>query len=144
MNESSSGYANTGLSARVGACAVAAIVTLAAGCGGEPRGHVRGRVVRSDGTPVAAAVIMARAENTGKSASAETDADGRYALGVAQMGDGLPPGDYTLIVMEERMGLDGGGNRTIPARYRDYAQSGLTFTVADGETKTFDVKLESQ
>jgi hypothetical protein len=142
MNVSSFGVPVAGFRLRVATCAIAAIAMLAVGCGGEPRGHVSGRVVRDDGTPVAAAVIMARAEKTGKSASAQTDVDGHYSLGVAQMGDGLPPGDYALIVMEERMGLDGGGNRTISARYRDYEQSGLSFSVADGEAKTFDVTVD--
>jgi hypothetical protein len=131
-----------GLRSSKGGAALAAIALLMAGCGGEPRGYVSGRVVRKDGSPVVAAVIMARAEATGKSASAQTDVDGHYSLGVAQMGDGLPPGDYGFIVMEERMGLDGGGNRTISARYRDYAQSGLSFSVADGESKTFDITVD--
>jgi hypothetical protein len=127
-----------------GKCMAALLVLSASGCGGEPRGFVSGRVVRHDGTPLQGGVIMARAESIGKSASAQTDANGNYSLGVAQAADGVTPGEYAVVVMEKRMGLDGGGNSTIPARYGDFAQSGLSLSIADGETKMFDIKLESQ
>ncbi len=126
------------LIAVVGSLILAAVV----GCGGEPRGEVTGRITLQDGTPVAGALVIARSDETGKSANGQTDADGRFTLGVSKPGDGIPPGDYAVVVLEQRMSMDGGGKRTIDAKYGDYEKSGLTLSVADGETTVFDAKVD--
>lgn len=120
------------------------LALLAGGCGGD-LARVAGQISRADGTPVVGALVVARAESIGKSATGQTDGEGRYALGGAEPGGGVVPGDYAVIIIEERPSLDGGGGqRSFPARYGDYAKSGLTFSAAAGETKEFDIKLEAE
>lgn len=123
--------------------AVMGLALLAAGCG-DDLARVTGQITRADGTPVVGALVVARAESIGKSATGQTDGEGRYALGGAEPGGGVVPGDYAVIIIEERQSLDGGGQRTFPARYGDYAKSGLTFSAAAGDSHEFNIQLEAE
>ena len=118
-------------------------MTLLSGCGGDGRAAVSGRVVRADGSPLAGARVIARSDATGKSANDATDADGQYELGGETPGDGVPPGDYAVIVIEDRGQTDGMRPATIAGKYADPAQSGLAFSVAPGEIKTFDITVDA-
>lgn len=123
--------------------ASAAIVALPVGCGGSDRAHVTGRITRADGTPFTAGRIMARSNQTGKWASGVTGADGEFALGTAEVGDGIPPGDYYVTIREVMPETDRPPPPTIPAKYADPSASGLELHLKPGETKIFDVKLDS-
>src|SRR5262245_38782158 len=76
-------------------------LTSTIGCSKSDVAKVTGTVSRNDGKPVVGARVIVRSKNTGKSASGQTDADGRYELGVANAGDGIPPGDYHAVVIED-------------------------------------------
>jgi hypothetical protein len=122
---------------------LAIAIAVLVGCGGEDRATVTGQVLKHDGTPLIGALVVARSEATGKSANGQTDGDGRYSLGSAETGDGIPAGDYAVIVLGSRPTMDGGGAAaTVPARYGDYSKSELSFSVKAGESITFDVKLD--
>ena len=129
---------------RFKAVGLAVLAALLCGCGGDGRAAVTGRVVRADGSPLAGARVVARSDTTGKSASDSTNAEGRFELGGETPGDGVLPGDYAVIVIEDRGQTDGMRPASIAGKYADPAQSGLAFSVAPGETKTFDITVEAR
>jgi hypothetical protein len=120
------------------------LAALLSGCGGDGRVEVSGRVVRADGSPLSGARVIARSEATGKSASDSTNAEGQYKLGGEIPGDGVLPGEYAVIVIEDRGQTDGMRPASIAAKYADPAQSGLAFSVAPGESKTFDITVDAR
>jgi hypothetical protein len=124
------------------AAVLALIATSLAGCSNNDRSKVSGQVLRHDGTPVSAALVTARSNETGKWASGTTDAEGRFELRVADAAEGLEPGDYYVTVAED-LGENGQRPRTIPARYEKPSASGLQLTVKAGEDTTLDLKLEA-
>lgn len=116
-------------------------VLLVVGCQRSGKVTVTGRVVRADGTPLQGATVIARSDENGKWAKGTTDTDGRYELGAAKAGDGIPPGDYRVIIMED-LGDSGRKPTTIPGKYTNPATSKLQLTVADGQSVVFDVTLD--
>jgi hypothetical protein len=121
---------------------VAAAVLFFAGCGGSEHGRVTGRVVHATGAPLAGANVIARSDETGKTSYGTTDADGRFDLSTVTAGDGVPPGTYRVVITEERGATEGSGAVTIAPKYGNPAQSGLTFSLAAGEDKSFDVTVD--
>lgn len=133
---------------------------MVAGCKPVPE-HQRGTVpvqgvVTLGGAPVAGATVSFLAAKDGRSASAITDAQGRYALGTFRGGDGALPGDYNVVVMkyETVTGGQTGKNyvpvqgevpqpkNELPARYALPGKSGLKATVtADAKANVFDFGL---
>ena len=114
---------------------------VSAGCGGGV-GHVSGRVVHKDGSPLDGANIVARCAETGKSVYATSDAQGHFEMSPQKPGEGVPPGSYEATIMERRLDRESAIKPTIAAKYSDPTKSGLNFTVAAGETKTFDVTVD--
>ena len=111
------------------------------GCGGSDHASVSGTVLRHDDSPVAGAYVIARSAETGAAARGMTDDAGHFELGTTEQGDGVPPGDYYVIIVEERQ-LDDTRPPTIPSKYSSSTGSGLQLSVAAGEQKEFDVKLD--
>lgn len=130
-----------------------------AGCEAVPA-HQRGTIpvtgsITLSGAPVAGATVTFLAPKDGRSASAITDAQGRYALTTFRRGDGALPGDYNVIVMKFEI-ITGGQTgkkyvpvpetpepkNQLPARYAQPGKSGLTATVtADAKANAFDFAL---
>jgi len=125
------------------AMAWAAAVTALAGCSGSDRGGVVGTVTRSDGAPLVGARVTARSDVTGKWATGITDDAGRFELGAAEAGDGIPPGEYYVKINEDRGSWDNPRPRTIAAKYEDPKQSGLKVAVEAGKQASLELKLES-
>lgn len=130
-----------------------------AGCEAVPE-HQKGTVpvkgsVTFSGTPVPGATVTFLAAKDGRSASAITDAVGRYALTTFRRGDGALPGDYNVIVLKFDAVVGGQtGNKYVPAqevpepknqlpaRYAQPAKSGLKATVTtDAKANVFDFAL---
>jgi hypothetical protein len=123
---------------------LALILATSVGCGSSDRAYVTGQITKADGTPCTTGRIMARSSKTGKWASGLTDASGRYELGVAEAGDGIPPGDYYVTIREVFSDSDKPPRPTIPSKYADASASGLELHVAPGETKELDIKLDAK
>jgi hypothetical protein len=119
-----------------------AALLLVTGCGAADHGRVRGTVIRKDGTPLAGARVVARSVETGKSAYGTTDSDGRFELRGGAEEDGIPGGDYHVIVLEDRGDPDQRKRPTIGAKYRDSATSGLIVSVEPGDSKEFNLTLD--
>jgi len=133
---------------RCGIVAVAvAISGTLVGCSGRPANRpatypVSG-IVQFSGSPVAGATVGFQSKQPqGRSASAITDAEGRYKLTTFSRGDGAPPGDYRVIVLKykETAAASGGEYRPVlgpepppehelPPKYAAAATSGLEATV---------------
>ena len=119
-----------------------AILICNCGCSDGDRANVTGRVVRTDGAPLVGATVIARSDETGKSVTGVTDANGSFQLGGAEPGDGVLPGEYGVIVMEYRGRPDNMKPPSIADKYADPASSGLMFSVQSGEDKVFDIAVD--
>jgi hypothetical protein len=122
--------------------AMLAVFVVAVGCGGD-RAEVTGHVLRSDGQPVARARVIARSES-GASAYGITSEKGQFNLNAGDAGEGLDPGQYAVIIVEDRGRTDNMRPASISTKYADPAQSGLAFTVEPGEHKIFEVTVDAQ
>lgn len=112
------------------------------GCASSERSQVTGRVVRHDGTPLVGATVTARSQETGRWASGVTDVEGAFTLGTQTPGEGLPPGEYYVVVQEDRGDMDQ-RPATIPQKYGKPSASGLTLTVEAGRSATLEVTLDA-
>jgi hypothetical protein len=120
----------------------AALVVCSYGCSGANRANVTGKVVRADGVPLVGATVVARSDETGKSARGITNANGSYELSTVEPGDGVVPGEYSVMVIENRGRPDNMKPPTISDKFADPSRSGLTFSVQAGEDKVFDITVD--
>ena len=122
--------------------AVGVMAALAAGCGAEGGASVSGKVAGPDGSPLGGAVVIARNKETGASGSGETGSDGSYRL---NGGEGVPPGEYSVTVLAQRMSLQDsdGVEAKIPAKYGSHDTSGLSFSVEAGDSKEFNIQIDN-
>lgn len=127
-----------------------AVVTLV-GC--ESRavlGKVSGQVTFQGKAVANAAVLFSNAAQ-GVYITANADAEGRYAVEMAQ-GRGLPPGSYQITINPPPITPPTMSTGplpkpeklpeypSIPKKYRDVKTSGLTLTVVEGDNR-FDVNM---
>ena len=125
-------------------CRIALLLSLmfSTGCGNPERATVSGTLLRKDGTPLAGARVIARSNETGKAGYGQTDGHGRFELGVAEESDGIPPGDYYVVIVEDRGDEHNRRPPTIAAKYRNPSTSGLALTVKAGENAELNATLE--
>lgn len=122
-----------------------ALFVLLAGCNGD-MSPLKGRVTFSDdGMPVKMGRIVFQNEH--HSANGKIDESGYYTVGSLKDSDGLPPGEYNIILqgVVESLGNDAYGHSLeitlIDPKYSQRDQSGLSFVVAPGKN-TFDVVVD--
>jgi len=120
---------------------VGAVLLTVAGCGAD-KASVGGTVTRRDGSPVVNARVVARDWETRKAAGAITDEQGHFELGTIDRGDGIPPGNYTVMVVEDRGSDEAPRPRTIAAKYEIPKKSGLSLDIKAGESRQFDLVLD--
>ena len=118
-------------------------VLLLIGCGNSDRASASGRLMRADGSPLVGARVIATSSETGTTAYGQTDSDGRFSLGVAAEGDGVPPGDYRVAIIERRGDSDIPPPATISKKYRDSTTSGLHLAVESGQKASLDAQLDA-
>ncbi|HEY3394725.1 MAG TPA: hypothetical protein VGK58_18615, partial [Lacipirellulaceae bacterium] len=63
-------------------------------------------------------------------------------LGVGENGDGIPPGNYDVIIVENRGDPDNRRPPSIAAKYGDVRISGLQLSVEAGETENLRITLD--
>lgn len=131
--------------------AIVAACTLGVGCGGPTVAVVRGTVT-GDGKPLRAGLVVFEAE--GRSYAGPIAADGRYELryrGKAEVMPGTygvavlppPPELVTDPMTTDLRQVNPVDPRLYPDRYRSVETSGITKTVAAGES-TIDIDLTSR
>ena len=143
-------HAAAGKSFRSAGFLAASALALLAGCGGEPTGHVQGKVT-IDGEPVRTLGSVALQTADGRVVNSNLN-DGVYSLPQAPLG----PARLSVVVrpLPVIFGNPAAGKTgseapppakfvPIPERYTDPARSGLTYTVKPGE-QTFDISLSSK
>lgn len=116
--------------------------TLLAGCAESERSDVTGRVTRHDGSPLIGATVTARSRETGRWATGVTGADGEFSLGTETPGEGLPAGDYYVVIQEDRGETDR-RPATIPQKYAKPSASGLTLKVEPGQSALLEMTLDA-
>jgi hypothetical protein len=124
-----------------GAVWAAMLAIAVVGCGSSDRGSVSGVITRKDGTPLPSAQVIARSDS-GKAASGTSDAQGHYSLAARDATDGIPTGDYTVIIAEDLGGMASFRKPTIDGKYANASTSGLKFSVKPAEKVTFDIKVD--
>jgi len=122
--------------------AAASVISLVDGCGTSDRATVSGTLVRKDGTPLQRARVIATSSKTGKSAYGQTNENGKFELGVSEAGDGVPPGEYAVVILESRGETEFRPPATIARRYQDRSKSGISLSVEAGDSKQLDLTLD--
>ncbi len=124
-------------------CSAAVLVVLVCGCGSGVKTYsVQGTVTAHDGTPLEGVQVIWQCADPPLTATAITDASGRYRLGTVRSGDGAPAGEYQVALAEPQPDdPDAPLPQRIPRRYNGFATSGLRFTV-EPRSNRFDIQLE--
>ena len=119
------------------------------GCGNNVQ--LRGTVTFSDDdTPLSTGVVCF-VSGDGRMSRGIIRSDGTYAVSTNQPGDGMPPGTYTVYLIDTEMleriptgNVDGDfverTIQTVDRKYRSPTTSGITVTV-DSSTRTFDFQV---
>lgn len=111
------------------------LLTAAIGCsGGEETGSTLSGSVLFNGEPVPNAMLQFVPQGDGSSAVASADADGRYEAKMSRSMAGIEPGTYDVTISGNI--TQGGQTVSLPRRYADAGQSGLTvFIEPDTEVR---------
>jgi len=105
-----------------------------------------GRVTLSNGAALVGARLIFHPNdansNDTKYSSATTDKDGYYSAGSVTDGDGIPPGEYVVSVIENVGNQDHPMPSKINVKYSQMKKSGLQVTVPT-EGHKYDIVLDS-
>lgn len=133
---------------------VVVATSLAVGCGQAeqlPVAPARG-IVLLDNRPLPAANVVFIPER-GRSAAAQSNADGTFVLTTYQSGDGAIVGAHHVTVTARETGeantpgapgVKRVGRSLIPEQYGNTATSGLRFEVAGTSENVFEIQLSSK
>ena len=124
-------------------------LALVLGCGGPELLPVEGTVLFQDGEPVRTGRIEYNAVDGPYRAMGEIDDGGRFELITAEGDNGLPSGEYEIIVVQlvitEDLSLaDHDHGRAVPRKYADYSTSGLRTVISAANSTQQEVVLESK
>lgn len=103
--------------------------------------------VTYEGQPLTTGSVIFIAAAGGPTADANIGPGGEYTLGTYSDTDGVPPGEYNVMVvaMSEQDSMDaetgGGAESLVPSRYGDPSKSGLTASVKAGEPNEINFDL---
>jgi hypothetical protein len=114
-----------------GGLVVLASAALAAGCSGPRLVPVEGAVVWPDGSPaldLGGGAVEFESADRQTSARGEIGPDATFTLSSSKPGDGVPPGEYRVVVVPPPPPGEA-PSRLIDPRFCKYDTSGLTYTV---------------
>ena len=126
------------------------IGALLSGCSGSGTRPVPvSGTVSLNGQPVAGADVVFMPQQ-GQLASGQTDAQGRFQLLTAQLGDGAVPGDYAVGISKKEKIIDPNNPQNpypmvrdvLPPRYGTPSSSGLTAKVQASGRNDFPFDLK--
>jgi hypothetical protein len=81
----------------VASAAIYVLAALLAGCGGSRTSPVEG-VVLLDGQPLVGASVQFVPQGTGRDATGQTDAGGKFTMSTFKPQDGVLPGEYKVVI----------------------------------------------
>jgi hypothetical protein len=129
---------------------LAAGLTGLAGCGGGvAKVPVEGKVVWADGTPakeLAGGVVQFEPPDKGVGARGVIGPDGSFKLGTDKEADGVVPGEYRVLVAENRPTVKETESEAelappkMDPKFGDWQTSGLTATITSG-TNSLTLKV---
>jgi hypothetical protein len=134
--------------------AIAVTLIAVPGCDKKdqlPTAPARGTVT-IDGQPLGNAQVIFTPEK-GRTATAQTSADGSFVLSTYDESDGAVVGHHQATVSAREPGQENApgapgitrpGRSLIPDFYSNTATSGLSFDVVDGQENIFGIRLVSQ
>ena len=119
------------------------------GCGGPEILPVEGQVVFTDGELVRTGRIEYNAVDGPYRAMGEIEDAGRFELVTAEGDQGLPAGEYEIIVVQlvitEDLSLaDHDHGRAVPRKYADYFTSGLRTVVSEANSTQQEIVVEAK
>jgi hypothetical protein len=118
----------------------ALILAVAVGCGTKKH-PVEGKVVWSDGSAakeLAGGMVVFESTQAPLSARGEIREDGSFRLTTEVPNDGVPVGEYRVLVSQSRPESDGITRPPPPPmdrRFEDFKTSGLTYKVEPGKNE---------
>lgn len=132
-----------------------ALLASAAGCGGADRAETApaSGVVLQDGNPVAGASVTLFPKEGGRSANGLTDENGRFVLTTYDQGDGAIPGEHQVAITAANAEVPevipddydyakaGKSSASVPPKYSDPDNSGLTATIKSGQENELKFEL---
>ncbi len=104
-------------------------------------------MVTFEGKPLPNGSVIFIPSGGGPTAEANIGPGGEYALGTYKKADGVPPGEYNVMVvaMTEQDSLEAesarGAESLIPSRYGDPSKSGLSASVKAGDPNEINFTL---
>lgn len=123
------------------------ISVLCTGCSSKRKGEPRLKttpvkgIVHVDGEPAIALTVECHPSSSNSAIKypvlAMTDADGKFALGMYEAGDGLPEGEYSLVFTWLEIGL--AQKDRLKGYYSLPAKSKTKITIADGKAEDLGV-----
>jgi Carboxypeptidase regulatory-like domain len=119
------------------------LALVVTGCGGSERANVTGKLTHRDGSPLVGARVIATSGDTGASVYGNTDGYGAFELSIPEE-DGVPPGSYEVVVIEDRGDMDNRVKPTIASKYRNASTSGISFSVESGESENLELTLDAR
>jgi len=123
-----------------------AVMLALAGCSGPRLVPVSGSVVWEDGTP---AVELADGSVTFESVGSERriscvgtiDKSGQFTMMTNAPGDGVPPGEYRVVVTEPVADVDVAPKPILDPRFLKFETSGLTVTITNQPRRDLTLKV---
>ena len=112
---------------------------------------LRGTVTYSDDDSPLTGGTVCLSSTSGTMSRGDVQSDGTYVMGTKNPGDGVPPGTYSVFLINtevtEQVPVGTSGDFTdvsvqlVDSKYNSASSSEMTLTV-DKSTKTFDFKVE--
>ena len=100
------------------------------------------------GEPLPSGSVIFVPVSGGPTAEANIESDGKYSLGTYEKTDGVPPGEYDVMVvaMSEQQSMEAadaaaGSESLIPSRYGDPSKSGLKASVKPDDDNEINFDL---
>jgi len=142
----------------IGGVLVACVTSSGCGLGGPTLYPTAGRVEFEDRSPVRNGTIEFVPDDGGPSPRGRVDADGRFELSSHAPGDGAPPGDYRVVVIQaispragavieslgEEHAAHAGSTRVVASRHASPDTTGVRVTVEPRPTDDLVLVVQSQ
>lgn len=136
------------VSHRLGRCggAVWGVMLALVGCSGAQLIPVSGTVVWEDGTPateLADGTVGFESVGQGRRISSvgAIDKSGKFTMMTESPGDGVPPGEYRVVVAEPSGDADVPAKNILDPRFMKFETSGLTVTVTGQPQRDLTLKV---